>query len=76
MEYDPAEVDRFIEVADLIEDAFPGIMVEGTEVEDQNKSAFTVSLEDGTVIIASQDGALTDENVLGRLAAAGVRPTA
>ena len=32
VEYDPAEVDRFIEVADAIEDAFPGIMVDGVEV--------------------------------------------
>lgn len=74
MEYDPAEVERFIEVADLIEDAFPGVMVEGTEVESQD-GTFTVSLEDGTVVIASQNGTLTEDDVLSHLAAAGVRPT-
>lgn len=32
MEYQPEEVDRFIEVADAVEDAFPGLVVEGVEV--------------------------------------------
>ena len=32
MSYDPAEVDRFIELADAVEDAFPGVLVEGVEV--------------------------------------------
>jgi hypothetical protein len=32
VEYNPEEVDRFIEVADAVEDAFPGLVVEGVEV--------------------------------------------
>lgn len=32
MEYNPEDVDRFIEVADAVEDAFPGLVVEGIEV--------------------------------------------
>ncbi|KAL6759837.1 hypothetical protein V8C86DRAFT_1786597, partial [Haematococcus lacustris] len=31
IEYDPADVDRFIAVADLLEDTFPAIVVEGNE---------------------------------------------
>ncbi|KAJ9527084.1 hypothetical protein QJQ45_025210, partial [Haematococcus lacustris] len=31
IEYDPADVDRFIAVADLLEDTFPAIIVEGNE---------------------------------------------
>ncbi len=33
MEYDPADVDQFIALADAIEDAHPQMMVEGTELE-------------------------------------------
>jgi hypothetical protein len=39
VEYDPAEVDRFIEMADAIEAAFPGVLVDGNEVRQRREDA-------------------------------------
>lgn len=46
MDYDPATVDSFIELADAIEDAFPGVIVQGNE----KTGVFDIGLEDGRVI--------------------------
>ena len=77
VEYDPAEVDKFIEAADAIEDAFRGVIVDGIEVED-HPGAFTVFLEDGTTIF-KRDSATVDipsgDDLVGVLSQAGVRPT-
>lgn len=53
MEYDPAEVDRFIDIADAIEEQFPSVVVDGQEVD----GAFNVVLEDDKILISSQDTA-------------------
>lgn len=56
--YDPDEVDRFIEVADSVEDAFPKIMVDGEEAEGASGSGmFEVLDDEGQVLYsASQQG--------------------
>lgn len=76
VEYDPAEVDRFIEVADAIEDAFRGVIVDGIEVENR-PGAFTVLLEDGTEVFtrASETADVpSNDDLVSALSQAGVRP--
>jgi len=45
VEYGPESVDTFIEIADAVEEAFPQLMVEGTEVPDMG-STITVCCDD------------------------------
>lgn len=54
--YHPDEVDRFIELADLVEEAMPKVMVDGEEDESSCSSAmvFEVSDEQGRVIFSAQ----------------------
>ncbi|KAK3251385.1 hypothetical protein CYMTET_39273 [Cymbomonas tetramitiformis] len=53
IEYDEAEVDRFIEFADAIEDIFPELMVDGNpEGTVPKKGAFEVSLENGQILFS------------------------
>ncbi|KAH7621481.1 hypothetical protein Ndes2526B_g03827 [Nannochloris sp. 'desiccata'] len=76
VEYDSAEVDRFIDAADAIEDAFPGIIVDGIEVEDR-PGAFLIFLEDGTEIFKRESDGVdvpSNDNLIGSLSQAGVRP--
>jgi hypothetical protein len=76
VEYDSAEVDRFIHAADAIEDAFPGIIVDGIEVGNQ-PGAFIISLEDGTEIYKRQSDGLdipSNDDLVATLSQAGVRP--
>lgn len=75
IEYDPAEVDRFIEVADAVEDSFPGVMVEGVEVEGR-PGAFDVALEDGTTVFSAspQQELPSSDELLAKLSEAGVQP--
>ena len=78
VEYDSAQVDRFIEAADEIEDAFPGLIVEGIEVEDR-PGAFDVLLEDGTEVFrvnsASGNADIpSNDELVAMLSSAGVRP--
>eukprot|EP00890_Picochlorum_soloecismus_P000755 jgi/Picsp_1/1680/NSC_05154-R1_---NA--- len=50
-------VDDFIEIADIIEDAFPQLMVEGVEdggSEVASSSSLRITLEDGTPVISNQ----------------------
>jgi selT/selW/selH-like putative selenoprotein len=76
VEYDPAEVDHFIAVADAVEDAFPWLIVDGVEVEGR-PGAFQVSLEDGTAVFArAQGGAVPDpDDLVSQLSRMGVRPS-
>lgn len=57
IEYDPDEVDRFISLADAIEDVYPEIMVDGNpdEIEPRDGS-FEITLEDGTVLFSKLGG--------------------
>lgn len=52
MEYDPADVDRFIELADAIEEAFPDLQVEGNPEAEGRPGAFEVALEEGTPLFS------------------------
>lgn len=76
VEYDPADVDFFISIADAIEDRYPGLMVEGEEKESSSADSplFEVRAEDGRELFsARQKGHLPDsDEVLDLLAAAGV----
>ena len=72
VEYDSAQVDRFIEFADALEDALPGVMVDGIEITDTN-STFNVKLEDGELLLSVSAAAdLPDtRDVLAALTSAG-----
>ena len=48
VEYSPESVDAFIEIADAVEEAFPQLMVEGSEVPGR-VPALTVTCDDVTV---------------------------
>ena len=48
VEYSPESVDAFIEIADAVEEAFPQLLVEGTEVPDR-VPALTVTCDDVAV---------------------------
>lgn len=74
VEYDSAEVDGFIELADAVEDAFPGVIVEGVEVSDK-AGAFTVTVPEGPVVYDRAPGdALPDtDDLISKLSQAGVR---
>ena len=50
VEYHPAEVDSFIQIADSIEDAFPGLQVEGVERRDLQQSSIVLRGESGEVL--------------------------
>lgn len=83
MDYDPAAVDSFIQLADAIEDTFPGVVVQGNEKE----GAFNVGFEeeDGggglgvifsrhPISISEEDGldVSTIDDILQRLRDAGL----
>jgi selT/selW/selH-like putative selenoprotein len=76
VEYDSAEVDLFIEVADAIEDRFPSLMVEGEEMEGGSAGAFLFEVRDGDgreLFSARKQGHLPDcQEILDILAGAGV----
>ncbi|PNH08765.1 hypothetical protein TSOC_004642 [Tetrabaena socialis] len=50
IEYDPENVDAFIAMADAIEEAFPGVVVEGNLEGDGRPGSFEVITEDGVHI--------------------------
>lgn len=65
MEYDPADVDSFIAVADAIEEAFPGVVVEGNEKEDGRPGSFEIQTSEGIAIFSRlRDKALPDPEVI------------
>ncbi|KAG2494881.1 hypothetical protein HYH03_007120 [Edaphochlamys debaryana] len=47
IEYDPDHVDEFIAMADAIEEAFPGVAVEGNLEGDGRPGSFEITTEDG-----------------------------
>lgn len=50
--YDQEGVDDFIQVADIIEENFPEVMVEGVEVSSPVEGrTFSITLEDGTPVV-------------------------
>lgn len=73
MEYDSAQVDKFIEFADALEDALPGVMVDGIELDNTTTSTFNIRLEDGEMLMSvSADAELPDtKDVLAALVSAG-----
>jgi len=78
VDYDPASVDSFIQLADAIEDTFPGVVVQGNE----KKGAFDVGLEEEEALgvifsghpLSEDDGldVSTIDNILQRLRDAGL----
>lgn len=51
VEFDPSDVERFIELADYVEDVFPGIMVDGNPDGDPEAAGvFVIKTEDGQVL--------------------------
>jgi len=75
VEYDSAEVDRFIDAADAIEDAFPKMIVHGIEVQDR-PGAFKIFLEDGTEIFKRESDTVdvpSNDDLVASLSQAGVR---
>ena len=47
--YGQDEVNKFIDLADAIEDEFPELQVEGQEIE-QDQQEFTIQTEDGKIL--------------------------
>lgn len=52
IEYDPDNVDAFIAMADTIEAAFPGVVVEGNVEGDGRPGSFEITTEDGIHIFS------------------------
>jgi len=50
IEYDPEDVEAYIDVADAIEAAFPTVVVEGNESGDGRTGSFEVTTSDGVQI--------------------------
>ncbi len=55
VEYDSAETDHFIELADAIEDRFPGVAVDGHEKDDGPKGFFRIRAANGDVLFVTED---------------------
>ena len=55
VEYDSAETDHFIELADAIEERFPGVAVDGVEKEDIPKGFFRIRAANGDILFVSED---------------------
>ena len=74
VDYDPASVDSFIQLADAIEDTFPGVVVQGNE----KNGAFDVGLEEEMIFsqnpLSEDDGldVSTIDHILQRLRDAGL----
>lgn len=65
IEYDPVDVDQYIQIADAIEEAFPDIVVEGNETCDGRPGSFEIQTEDGRGLFSRlQTGRLPDVDVL------------
>ncbi len=60
VEYDPADVDRFIQAADAIEDSLAGVMVDGREVEGKAQHFQVLIEEEGSdalqLVFSNQQG--------------------
>ena len=51
-EFDKAHVDVFIQMADVLEDAFPTVMVSEKEDNEPREGSFEVTHEDGTELFS------------------------
>lgn len=52
IEYDPEDVETYIQVADAIEEAFPTVLVRGNEDKDGRPGSFEVDTEEGVTIFS------------------------
>ena len=77
VEYNPADVDRFIDIADAVEERFPSLMVDGQEVDGDaadGKPMFEVKAQDGRSLFSAREmGRFPDSaEILDAITAAGV----
>lgn len=70
--YGAGAVDRFIEIADVVEERFPDLMVDGEEADDLGQGSFEVTTEDGRVLISAAGDKLQAETVIEALEAANI----
>ena len=70
--YGQDEVNKFIDLADAIEDEFPELQVEGQEIE-QDQQDFTIQTEDGKILAQRKPSEPFPEaaNIIGKLRDAG-----
>ena len=61
VEYDPEDVDLFISVADALEDALPGIIVEGNTSAQGRSGSFEVVMPDGTCVFSRLESKVAPE---------------
>jgi hypothetical protein len=57
IEFDPADLEAFIKVADAIEEAFPTVIVNGNEERDGRPGSFEVRTEEGVSVFSRLAGA-------------------
>ena len=76
VEYDSAETDHFIELADTIEERFPGVAVDGHEKDDGPKGFFRIRAGNGDILFVSEDSSAKPdpEAVVSLLEEAGYSP--
>lgn len=70
IEYDPEDVELFIQVADAVEAAFPGVIVEGNEDGDGRPGSFEVVSSDGAAVfsrLASGKRQVDPEDIVARI---------
>lgn len=70
IEYDPKDVETYIEIADAIEAAFPSVIVEGNETGDGREGSFEVLTSDGYAVYSKlQKQSFPDPDLLVELIA-------
>jgi selT/selW/selH-like putative selenoprotein len=71
VEYDPEEVDRFIELADALEAAFPHVRVDGNELSEGRPGAFEITTDNGHSVFSRLQSGLAPEpaDIIARLTA-------
>jgi len=76
VEYDSAETDHFIELADAIEDRFPGVAVDGHEKDDGPKGFFRIRAATGDVLFVTEDSSARPDpqEIVSILEGAGYSP--
>ena len=76
VEYDSAETDHFIELADAIEDRFPGVAVDGREKDDGPKGFFRIMAAEGDVLFVTEDSSAKPDpqEIVSILKGAGYTP--
>ena len=68
-------MDNYIQLADLIEELFPDVTVEGEDDQDTSKGSITIVNSDGKLLdsLAHQDGGYDADSVRGLLIKAGFK---